>query len=478
MTVKIQTRPHFSLPFLPDPWWWIAGGSLLFIAWLGMAALIAHLDAPGSEGRVLLLQFCMWAGLFWWLLMGTRFVALLYRMVPLRLPGLQPLLWQGWCLHGVLVIGLPLLVAGLWPAAINTDILALAAALWLGWACGALITSLPVFATPLPVGMLIGCAGTLTTPWIATTAGTIALLGTYGIWRWHLGGLRSPFAAPLGAWLEGASMQLQLIGYLQNAAVGTRSRYSPPFTQAAYPHTLTNARDLLAAWLGPGFQTLRQLWGYKGQGLAWLAFIGVAALLFAVEHFWLYEQKVASNFMLYFVICIFLPMERPQRELHAIHHSKPAQMAELFLTPGMPAREQLERTLLRQVALCLSERMLLLYIFALASLNLSYPINSTTLIWLACVALLSLGKGLYSAWLAWHGHKPHWLRLVWMAIFVGALIGTSNVLIVQQKPMVLALWLCWGAFILAVLVQLVRDWHSIYAPVNPYTQQHAHCQTK
>lgn len=468
MTAKTQThiprsaQPHFAYPFLPEQWWWIAGGSLLFAAWLGLSAFLAHIDT--QDANRVSLQFSMWSGAFWWLLMGTRFVALIYRMASLHLPGLQVLLRQGLCLHGMLAVGLPLLVMGLWPVSTtNTDLAALAAALWLGWSCGALLISLPAVAAVLPTVLLVFCADTVTTPWISATVGSLVLLCLHITWRWHLSSLRSPLAAPLGAWMEGTSMQWQLIGQLRDAAAGFHSRrLSRPLvnTDQGTVHRIpADSNDLLAALLGPNFQTLRQLWGHQGRRLTWFVCISVAMALLAIEHFWLHEEKVASGFMLYFVFSIVMPMQQPHLTLHAMHRTKPAQMAELYLTPGMPAREQLEKSLMRQTLYCLGERGLLSFLVGLAALNLSYPMNSTVLIWLACATLLGLGQGLYAAWLAWHGRRQHWL---WLAIFFGAFIGTSNWLLLQQKTMVLALWLFWGTFLLATLVWLCKDWRSIY----------------
>lgn len=442
-------------------WGWTLLGAVLLVAFLGLTSLPMHQSAA-PKWRMFQLQTWAMSGLLWWLLLGLPLVQSLHHMAALRLPGAWGVLLRGLALHGVLAVALPTLVAWWWPtpAFARVDITAVAAALWLGWACGVLLISLPVPLLPLAVGPLALCWNHLHQPWVSTAGGGLALLLLWGLWRWRLQGLHSPLLVPFGAWVAGSPMLL--LERLQDAAAWPRARRdlhgqgAAGYAQAVRP---VQGRDLLAAMLGPGCQTFRQIWGRKGRVLVWLGAAAIVAVFLIMLHRW---PTMSNSFLLYFVIVMAVSINGGAEGLRAMREAKSAQRADLFLLPGMPPRSHLERAVMRQVFLALGERLLLICLMGLALLHFSPATASGW--WLLGVAVFCLAEGMQSAWLAWHGGQRHWL---WASLLIGMAVGTANWGMVQQGGLRWALLAVWAVYLLARLAHFAWQWRSIRAQPLP-----------
>lgn len=447
-------------------WGWTLLGAVLLVAFLGLTALPMHQSAA-PKWRMFQLQTWAMSGLLWWLLLGLPLVQSLHHMVALRLPGAWGVLLRGLALHGLLAVALPTLVAWLWPtpAFDRVSIAAVAAALWLGWACGVLFISLPVPLLPLAVGPLALCWNHLHLPAVSAAGGGLALLLLWGIWRWRLQGIHSPLLVPFGAWVAGSPMQL--LERLQDAAAWPQRRrhggqYKAGRRLSAPAAMPAPGRDLLAAMLGPSCQTFRQMWGRRGRFWVWLSMVLVVALLWALERWWLGEEK-AGSFMLYFAIAMLIPTYNAAQGLHALRERQSAQWAELLLLPGMPSRSQLEGAVLRQVFVSQGERMVLLCLMGWA-VAYFLSIHSLHMGWLLGVGCFGLVEGLYAAWLAWHGRRLHWL---WSALLAGMVMGTANWGVAQQGGLHWWLLAVWAVYLLARLAYFAWQWRSIRAQPLP-----------
>ncbi len=440
-------------------WGWMLLGVLLLVAFLGLTALPMHQSAA-PKWRMFQLQTWALSGLLWWLLLGLPLVQSLHGMAALRLPGAWGVLLRGLALHGVLAVALPTLVAGLWPtpAFARVDIAAVAAALWLGWACGVLLISLPVLLLPLAVGPLALCWSYLHLPWASAAGGGLALLLLWGLWRWRLQGLHSPLLVPFGAWVAGSPMQLP--ERLQDAAAWPRcDRHGRRGAGQVLPAQPVQGRDLLAAMLGPGSQTFRQMWGRRGRVLVWLGAAAIVAVLLVMLHRW---PGMSNSFVLYFMVAMVVSTSSGAEGVRTMLDAKAAQRAGLFLLPGMPPRSQLERAVLRQVFLALGERLLLMCCMGLALLHFSAATASGW--WLLGVAAFWLAEGMQSAWLAWHGRRLHW---GWSALLVGMVMGTANWGMVQQGDLHGRLLVVWAVYLLIRLAHCAWQWRSIRAQPLP-----------
>lgn len=155
-------------------------------------------------------------------------------------------------------------------------------------------------------------------------------------------------------------------------------------------------QDRIAALLG--YQTLRQAHGARRQYLAYLAVIGFALSAFALQP--TYGGPFLSMWVA--VLLIWMPLHAIGR-LIDLHDKGQATMAELLLMPGLPARDQLQPSVMRQLRNCLLEKQVLmtLIIIAMGALNedpgLHQPLPAIAFSAMMVVACLGLAK------LAWRG---------------------------------------------------------------------------
>ncbi len=344
---------------------------------------------------------------------GTQLCLAVDRMLALRLPRIGSLLRDAVGLLLALSVGLPMLVMLLWQpeqAGGASSLPALAAALWLGSTSGLLLLSLPLPLAFLPGLLLILGWDGLDGPAAHFSAGCAALLLAGLSWHWHAARRRHLLLAPFGVWLEDTSQQLRAVERWPGPTPGGRRPEGGTARAGA-----TAGRTPLVDILGQDFRTLDQHYGSRGRWLVLLTLAAILAAVLAYGHFGDVERTSSpSSNMIMFVISwgsMFLLMQRPGMALRALRKRLHAQRAELFLAPGLPPRPHLEQAVMRQVFLCLRERVLFLAIALPASMQLAYSLNPWWGLWWASFAVLSLLLGLYSAWLAWNGqqHGHAWL---------------------------------------------------------------------
>ncbi|QEI07385.1 hypothetical protein FXN63_17195 [Pigmentiphaga aceris] len=452
-SMSAQSKTTWLRTILPAPWLSLLN-LVLFIGGLGMAAFIGHMDND-SAGRLVWLKGWAIAAAVWWLLMGTRVCSLVYRMTSLRLPGIRRVFWRGVLLHLAFSVGLPAMTLLVWQPA-GADMPALIAALWLGSAMGFLIVSMPA-AVPVMPALIIGTNwNTMATPVFSLLMGSFAMLIAGLAWRWHLGPLRLPFLAPFAMVMEG--MSLDAFRFSRQASKKQTSRQTPTH---ATP-TLGN-RDLLAALLGRGCQTVRQALGQRAQLITYLVTATTIAAMLWAAAFLMDEQARVHNMpvLALMVTGLMLVAGRPASAIAHIHHARSAQLAELMLAPGMPPRDRLGGMLMRQVAHCLVERIALVSLTAAVALHLAYPVSLPWLIWWTCFSMVVLVLALGAAWLASQGQRGGWGRAGISALLM--VLGTATNIWVAKNETALSIgWLAaWGGWSMLAAAWWLTCWRRV-----------------
>ncbi|MNP26046.1 hypothetical protein D3C76_1188810 [compost metagenome] len=178
----------------------------------------------------------------------------------------------------------------------------------------------------------------------------------------------------------------------------------------------------MAALLGRSCQTIEQIYGKRGRYLTYLALASV--MTFA---YWI-EPNYNSGFLAMWVaaLLVWTPMQ-PIGTLIDLHGRNRATLAELLLAPGLPPREQLQATLLRQLRSSLLERQVLMTLLLIAmGIHNDSPGLHRPLAAIAFSAfMLALSLGL--ARLAWRGalSKFQWgmgTALLMASIYIGTLM--------------------------------------------------------
>ena len=405
---------------------------VLYTAFLALfLSLTPLLRVP--DGNVELQR--LWSGLFvaivivWSTLLGRQTCMTAACMLPLRLPQLGATLRNAAGVHLALGIGLPALVVLLWQPAPDHAVAAVTT-LWLGVTAGVLILSLPAPLAFLPALVLILGWHGFDEAAVKLAAGCSALLLAGLSWHWHSSRLRSRMLAPFGAWTPGRSPRPSLQLQPDRPEIDSPSRQGA----SAQAEPVQYGRDLLAAVLGRWCQTSRQACGRRGQRLIWLlAATGTAGLL-AIGRSW-HMPDWGAGMMSVLAISLPVVIDQPQQILAKLRSKQHAQWAELFLAPGLPPQPHLEGAVMRQVFLCLRERVLLFALILPAALQLGYSLSPWWALWWLCFAASTLLGGLYMAWLSWHGQKQgvSWEILLTLALF-GLAYGTNHGLLVHRTP--------------------------------------------
>lgn len=413
-------------------------GAVLCAFVLGLLAFAGRI--PRGEVPLFFLQGAALVAGGWWLLMAAPLCLLACRMAPLRLPGIGRILRRGVLLHLALSIGLPLGVLCWWLPP-GVDALALAAALWLGSATGWLIVSMPMAVPVVPLAILLADGALLADPVGCGLLGALALCLSGLAWRWQLGRSQPALWAPTGVALAGSPLQLLRLAQQLPEAHGRADPVSP-----VTPDARMEGRDLLAALLGPSCQTLRQLYGRRGRWWVYLVLGGTTLALLAGAGFWP-PDAAGGGVFLAAATAGLLPMlaTRPAARLaHLQRHG----LAELQLTPGMPAPARLPEVLMRQMLCCLGERLALAALALAGAVGLAYEPRAGWLGWWAGLAGLSLAHGLASAWLAWRGHgRSRWWLGVAALAPVLAIFANVHML-AHGRPLTVSGLVLGGAWVL------------------------------
>lgn len=439
---QVFPESRLSLPGL--------GLCLLLVALLAAMGRIADDDVPQAY-----LLGGAWVAALWWLLLGGRLCALAYQMAALRLPRVPRLLWRGALVHGAGSTLLPLAVlAGFAPAGV--DGLTLLAALCLGSALGLLAMSMPMVAPLVPLLLVVGDFAMVANPLACGLLAGLALCLSALAWRWQLSRMREAHFAPLGVALSGSELSLTnllrpVASQPQRAAGCDTGAAASAAAALAGTAPRTRARDLLAALLGPVCQTTRQLYGRKGQALTYLVFAGVGAAALAWGLFWPPERERGILLALMIAAAPFLAL-KPAIRLAQLRQDRGAGLAELQLTPGMPAVAQLPRAIMRQMLYCLGERFLLLGWIMPAIALPAYGLNAPWLLHWLGMLFAGLLFGLAWVWLAWQAQGRRWTW--WALAFVGlALAMATNVRSLVHARALDSGWaLAWAAWALLVVV--------------------------
>ncbi|MBH3428185.1 hypothetical protein [Pseudomonas alkylphenolica] len=370
----------------PGPW--ILSSSVLsYLVLLSFGVFLGHLGPADGMPLAGPLTWALSAALAWWGLLGPRLCNLACTMIALRLPGVRRTLLRGIVAHLTLSVGPPLLYLLLWPPA-NQDVLQLAAAVWLGSCFALLALSTPLALSIIPSALLGLFWSVLAEPGLSAMLGVLALVLTSGLWHWHAKRPRSELLTPLGAVLDGAT--LGVVGPLKERLAAPQRLNTPN----ALPGSLY--QDRIATLLG--YQTIRQAHGVRRQYLSYLVMIGFAVVAYALQP--TYSGPFLSMWVA--VLLIWIPLRSIGR-LIDLHDKGRATLAELLLMPGLPARDQLQASVMRQLRNCLLEKQILmtLIILAMGALNedpgLHQPLPAIAFSAMMVVASLGLAK------LAWRG---------------------------------------------------------------------------
>ncbi|MEG1041421.1 MAG: hypothetical protein RSE94_16030 [Pseudomonas sp.] len=382
----MMTKPLGALFSGP---WMTALGVLLYVVALvlGIAfGRLGHAEGTSLAGPV---TWAM-ASLLWWGYYGPRLCSQAYGIASLRMPGAHLTLLRGIVLHMLLSIAPTLIGLLLWAPA-DQDVQLLAAALWLGSCYGLLTISLPSVLNFIPVILLTLYWPVLAHPGLCVLLGLLALSLTCGLWAWHLRRPRPKLLMPLG---------LVLDGYWVGLTKPMREHLStPPDLLSKHdgkPDDLRQAR--MAAVLGHSCQTIRQVYGKRGQYLSYLVLGGFLGLVY-----WLkpsYSRIFISMWAA--VLLVWIPLQ-PIGTLIDLHSHKRSTLAKLLLTPGLPPREQLEAALLRQLRTSMLERAVFLTLLIIAmgwnseSPGIHQPLQAIVF----STLMLTAGLGLVK--LAWRG---------------------------------------------------------------------------
>lgn len=422
----------------PSPW--LSGlGVVMCLAALGLLALAGRI--PDADMPVFVLQGAALVAGGWWLLLGSPLCLLVCQMVPLRLPGIARTLRLGVLLHLVLSIGLPWLVLYRWlPAGVDATMLA--AALWLGAATGLLIISMPMALPVVPLCIILADGAVVADPAWCGLLGAVALGLSALAWRWQLGRSRSALWAPAGVALGGSPLQLARL--VQQLPVEHRrpGRDGQPVSAVRVA-----GRDLLAAFLGPSCQTLRQLYGRRGRWWVYLVFGGVSLALLGAAAFWP-QQAAGGGVFLAAAMAGILSMvaTKPVSRMVDWERQGLAGLAELQLVPGMPSAPHLPAAFMRQMVRCLGERLALVALTLGAAAGLAYAPRAGWLWWWAGLAGLCLVQGLASAWLALQARSRSrwWVGVT--AIAAALAIFTNVHMLAYGRPLTAAWLLLWAGW--------------------------------
>lgn len=369
--------------------WLLALGVLCYGSVLGMGVIIGQIGPASRESVAWPVTWALAAAL-WWVFHGPRLCNLVHSMVALQLPGARMTLLRGIGVHMVLSISPPLLCLLLWPPA-GQDTVQLAAALWLGACFGLWAISLPSVLFFIPATLLSLYWQVLADPALCAMLGVFALTLTWGLWHWQSRHPRTRVLTPFGVVLDGYALSLP--GPLKERltpTAGTRE------SLRAQPDHLGQAR--VAALLGRNCQTLRQIYGKRGQAFIYLSLGGLLAFCY-----WLKPGYDSSFIALWAaVVLVWIPLQ-PIGTLIDLHGRNRAILAELLLAPGLPPREQLQATLMRQLRRCMLERQLFmtLLIMALGAHNDRPGLHQPAAAIAFCAFMLMVNQGLVR--LAWRG---------------------------------------------------------------------------
>lgn len=442
-----RTGWTFVRHVFPGPWL-SALGAVLCMTTLGLLAFAAA-RIPDGGMPLFFLQGAALIAAGWWLLLGSRLCSLVYRMVPLRLPGIARTLRRGVLLHLLLSIGLPLLALSWWQPT-GVDGWNLAGALWLGSSVGLLIVSMPMAIPLVPLALIALDWSAVADPALCGLLGSAALLLSALAWRWQLGGIRSAFLAPMGVELGGSPLQwLQLLREQPSASA---LAHAPHGTGRRQPVPPSSSLDLLAACLGPSCQTFRQLYGRRGQWLTYLIFACTTLALLVGAR--LLPAGGDNNVLaVMLAAALMLAVQSPANRLLALQRQRRGELATLQLIPGMPPAADLPVALMRQIVRCLGERVALMALALPAAAALSYSFGWDWLVWWACLALLALAQGVASAWLAWHGQSRNWWWVGTLTLGTILAIATNVHWLTSARPQPLLWFMVWAGWItLAVVV--------------------------
>lgn len=393
--------------------WLLAVGALCYVLTLAIGVSLWHL-AP--EDQTSLAWPFTWAvaAALWWLFHGPRLCNLTANMIALRAPKVRRTLLGAIGMHMALSIAPPLICLVLWPTA-SHHLPQLAAALWLGSCFGLLTISMPWALNFIPVTLLSLYWPVLANPGQSALLGVLALLLTWALWQYHLQRPRTQLMTPLGVALSGLTFGSPGTGKASTAA-------APGVVSSSAPHQNQQCQERIAALLGRSCQTIEQIYGKRGQYLMYLALASVMTFVYWIE------PNYNSGFLAMWVaaLLVWTPMQ-PIGTLIDLHGRNRATLAELLLAPGLPPREQLQASLLRQLRSSLLERQVLMTLLLIAmGIHNDSPGLHRPLAAIAFSAfMLALSLGL--ARLAWRGalSKFHWgigTALLMASIYIGTLM--------------------------------------------------------
>lgn len=393
--------------------WLPAVGALCYVLTLAVGVSLWH-RAPEDPASLVWPFTWAVAAALWWLFHGPRLCSLSWNMIALRAPKVRRTLLGAIGMNMALSIAPPLMCLALWPTA-SHHLPQLAAALWLGSCFGLLTISMPWALNFIPVTLLSLYWPVLANPGQSALLGVLALLLSWALWQYHSQRPRAKVMTPLGVALNGLTLgsrdpdqgcAVPAPGALSNTAADQNDRH----------------QERMAALLGRSFQTIEQIYGKRGQYLMYLALASVVTFVYWVE------PDYNSGFLAMWVavLLVWTPMH-PIGTLIDLHGRNRASLAELLLAPGLPPREQLQATLLRQLRNSLLERQVLMTLLLVAmGINNHSPGLHRPLAAIAFSAFtLALSLGL--ARLAWRGalSKFQWgmgTALLMASIYFGTLM--------------------------------------------------------
>jgi hypothetical protein len=393
--------------------WLLSLGALCYGVTLAIGVSLWQLAPEGSASLAWPFTWAVAAAL-WWLVHGPRLCSLTWNMIALRAPKVRRTLLGAIGMHMTLSIAPPLICLALWPTA-NHHLPQLAAALWLGSCFGLLTISMPWALNFIPVTLLSLYWPVLANPGRSALLGVLALLLSWALWQYYSQRPRAKLMAPLGVALNGLTLGSRDPG--KGRAVPAPGILS---SNVADPHDRRQER--MAALLGRSCQTIEQIYGKRGRYLMYLALASLMTFAYQTE------PDYSSGFLSMWVavMLVWVPMQ-PIGTLIDLHGRNRATLAELLLAPGMPPREQLQATLLRQLRNSLLERQLLMTLLLVAmGINNHSPGLHRPLAAIAFSAFtLALSLGL--ARLAWRGalSKFQWgmgTALLMASIYFGTLM--------------------------------------------------------
>jgi hypothetical protein len=393
--------------------WLLAVGALCYVLTLVLGVSFG-LHAPADPTSLAWPFTWAAAAALWWLLQGPRLFNLISNMIALRAPKVRRTLLGAIGLHMVLSIGPPLMCLVLWPAA-SQHLPQLAAALWLGSCFGLLTISMPWALNFIPAALLSLYWPVLANPGQSALIGVLALLLTWALWHYHSQRPRTKLMTPLGVALNELTLASPGPGKAHAAA-------APDVLNTTTPDQNYRHQERMAALLGRSCQTIEQIYGKRGQYLMYLALACVMTFVYWIE------PDYNSGFLAMWVavLLVWTPLQ-PIGTLIDLHGRSRATLTALLLTPGLPPREQMQATLLRQLRSSLLERQVLMTLLLIAmginnhSPGLHRPLTAIAL----SAFMLALSLGL--ARLAWRGtlSKYQWgmgTALLMASIYIGSLM--------------------------------------------------------